>query len=162
MNEAQQFIWDRVFTVPECGCWLWEKSIKNGYGMARGQGAHRTSYEAFVGPIPKGKFICHKCNVGQCVNPEHLYIGDHSTNGRDRRNKKNDLRFAAFKEVVHRRNKPRRYTLAEVGRLMRILGAASQVQHALELEFAYGIDRRELRPDLGWVNHKKPMWIKSP
>jgi len=45
--------------------------------------AHRASHLLFVGPIPEGKLVCHRCDVKQCVNPRHLYLGDHSTNGLD-------------------------------------------------------------------------------
>ena len=34
--------------------------------------AHRVSYEALVGPIPKDLCIDHLCRVRNCVNPAHL------------------------------------------------------------------------------------------
>lgn len=60
------------------GCWLWTKSLShNGYGRAvisRGKNlaVHRISYEAFVGPIPAGLQLDHKCRVRCCCNPAHL------------------------------------------------------------------------------------------
>jgi hypothetical protein len=36
------------------------------------RGAHRVSYEHYVGPIPKGLEIDHLCRVRHCVNPAHL------------------------------------------------------------------------------------------
>ena len=69
------------------GCWIWVQSLKNGYGQFNDKGkvlyAHRTSYQAFNGPIPAGKLVCHKCHNRQCVNPNHLYIGDKRTNALD-------------------------------------------------------------------------------
>lgn len=78
------------------GCWLWHKATSKrdgGYGKmcggSRSDGtrrtvsAHRTSYEAFCGPIPDGLWVLHTCDVPGCVNPEHLYIGDRVQNTKD-------------------------------------------------------------------------------
>jgi len=70
------------------GCWLWRGArASDGYGRfkyaGRTQLAHRVAYELFVGPIPRGLCICHKCDVVACVNPEHLFIGTQQDNLRD-------------------------------------------------------------------------------
>lgn len=62
---------------PNSGCWLWTGSLGTaGYGSIRVSGktrsAHRVSYEAFLGSIPAGLHIDHKCKVRCCVNPSHL------------------------------------------------------------------------------------------
>lgn len=45
--------------------------------------AHRAAWYFSHGPIPKGMFICHKCNNRICVNVDHLYLGDAASNGDD-------------------------------------------------------------------------------
>jgi hypothetical protein len=45
--------------------------------------AHRASYEAFKGPIPDGMHVLHQCDVTECVNPDHLFLGTQLDNVRD-------------------------------------------------------------------------------
>jgi hypothetical protein len=66
-------------------CWLWTGSINHkGYGTfhvaRKTRGAHRVSYEMFVGPIPDGLEIDHLCRVRTCVNPDHLEAVTHHEN----------------------------------------------------------------------------------
>jgi hypothetical protein len=70
------------------GCWLWSgPTMPNGYGRLNRRGdyrlAHRLSYEIHHGPIPTGGNILHKCDVKNCVRPDHLYVGTHVENARD-------------------------------------------------------------------------------
>lgn len=77
--------------VTETGCWLftgpWNDS---GYGKFAGERpvrkhtqAHRYFYEQFVGPIPDGLLLCHKCDTPPCVNPVHMFVGTHQDNMAD-------------------------------------------------------------------------------
>jgi predicted metal-binding protein len=52
--------------------------------------AHRVAWAKANGPIPKGMHICHKCDVRNCVNPEHLFLGTAKDNMRDKVSKKRD------------------------------------------------------------------------
>ena len=81
--------WRRV-DRSEAGCWRWPGyKIWNGYGRVkrakdRGILAHRLAYEFAVGPIPVGLDVLHRCDVRDCVRPEHLYVGTDADNQRDR------------------------------------------------------------------------------
>jgi hypothetical protein len=76
---------------PETDCWEWARGRNSdGYGWTycsrrgRQTGAHRVLWERYSGvPVPEGAFVLHKCDNRGCVNPDHLYIGDHAQNMRD-------------------------------------------------------------------------------
>ena len=80
-----------LYSIPEpnSGCWLWTANYdKGGYGRikykGRDIGAHRASWIIYRGSIPPGAFVCHKCDVPECINPDHLYLGNHRENMQDK------------------------------------------------------------------------------
>ncbi len=72
------------FVTKTPSCWLWNGSISpTGYGrfaLKTNKLAHRVSYEVHCGDIPLGKCVLHKCDVRNCVNPKHLWIGTYQDN----------------------------------------------------------------------------------
>lgn len=70
------------------GCWEWKAAVNaKGYGTVsvsgRPVGAHRFAYEAYVGPIPPGLFVLHRCDNPPCTRPDHLFVGSQSENQLD-------------------------------------------------------------------------------
>jgi len=76
------------WTVDNVGCWRWNGNINlGGYGQMTVFGkncyTHRLAYEAWVGPIPEGLLVRHKCDIRDCMNPSHLEVGTHADNSQD-------------------------------------------------------------------------------
>jgi hypothetical protein len=91
-----QRFWDKVEKTDHCWEWIACKDEK-GYGMFHYQGmprrAHRLSWSFLNGDIPSifndGKSeICHSCDNRGCVNPDHLFLGNHLINMQDMFKKK--------------------------------------------------------------------------
>lgn len=70
-------------------CWLWVKTIsRSGYGLIKtGRRlvlAHRLSYEVRHGVrLARTQLVCHKCDVRNCINPTHLFVGTWRDNAQD-------------------------------------------------------------------------------
>ena len=90
-NEVERF--HKKYVIKESGCWIWTSGTRpNNKGVlyprhwtdgGKSVGAHRFSFELSNGKIPKGMYVCHKCDTPLCVNPDHLFVGSHDDNMRD-------------------------------------------------------------------------------
>ena len=73
----------------DSGCHIWTGTKNSeGYGELRFgrhmRKVHRLRYAHTYGPIPDWLLCCHKCNVRECINPEHIYLGTDADNTRDK------------------------------------------------------------------------------
>lgn len=78
---------------PDNGCWFWIGAIhkKFGYGIiwetiginkTKRLQAHRVAWEKYIGPIPDGYQVGHRCDNLHCVNPKHLRCAKHAASQR--------------------------------------------------------------------------------
>lgn len=78
------------YTEDQFGCWIHNNAVNSeGYvtivvgNPQKAYKAHRLSYIIFKGEIPEDGLVCHTCDVRNCINPEHLYVGTPSDNTKD-------------------------------------------------------------------------------
>ena len=87
-RKTAESFWARTVKA-ENGCWLMGNGGKPGASYAGGSAegytgvAHRVAWTLAHGEIPDGLLVCHRCDVPNCVNPSHLFLGTHKDNTQD-------------------------------------------------------------------------------
>lgn len=86
--------WAKVEKKEGDECWIWCGVVsRGGYGSFKIRGkfisAHRFSWMLHNGDIPisgghHGICVLHTCDVRSCVRPDHLWLGTHDDNMRDK------------------------------------------------------------------------------
>lgn len=143
-QERETLFWDKVEKgEADDDCWVWT-AFRNagGYGLfwtgeTRPSGAkrmslaHRWAYERFVGPVPDGLYVLHRCDNPPCVRPEHLYAGTQLQNMQDKarrgRNASTGLKKLTSEQVLE----------------IRRLYGEGDVSHA-ELGKRFGVTRKNI------------------
>ena len=104
-------IMEEVVKDPISGCWNFCGGLnENGYGrinISRRHKkhmclVHREIYKIYVGDIPEGMFVCHKCDNPPCCNPNHLFLGTPLDNMRDMWNKGRKVIPSGEKAYYHK------------------------------------------------------------
>lgn len=78
------------------GCWVWVAYCNNRrehdprarmFWKGQNVSASRVSWYLFKGEDPGNSCVCHTCDNGMCVNPDHLWLGTIADNNRDKMEK---------------------------------------------------------------------------
>lgn len=156
-KKVRAYISARVAVAADSGCWVWTGYYgpKNkGYGSANFAGkrhaAHRLAYLAFVGPIEpleddQRVFVCHRCDLPRCCNPDHLFLGTHEVNMDDRNAKR--------RQAVGSRAGRAKLTEAQVAEIRRLRGVFLN----RELAARYGVSDVVIS-----AVHRRKIWRHVP
>ena len=154
IERLKERFWAKVDKTPGHGrdgdCWVWTSSLDNhGYGQISVGGrtgrpvrAHIVSFLLADGVLTsKRSFVCHKCDNPLCVNPSHLYAGNHQTNADDRvlRNRMptgENHHFAKDKSaILGEKNSQAKLTRKEVQMIRELYKPRVVTQSALAIQF---------------------------
>lgn len=121
----------------ESGCTEWNGSRnRQGYGLVQRdrkmRAAHRVAHELFIGPIPPGLVVRHKCDNPPCVNPDHLELGAHLDNSQDAITRERTARGEGQGAA--------KLTEDQVKEILNLKGIATQV----EIGLRYGVSREAI------------------
>lgn len=87
IEKLERWFWAMVVRNEQTSCWEWQGARDiNGYGIIKFGGrrilAHRASLILITG-YDSNNLGLHRCDNPPCVNPFHLYRGDHQDNSND-------------------------------------------------------------------------------
>lgn len=92
LKPLDERFWSKVHKTDTC--WLWVGACDpDGYGrLGKPYGAdgpqyipaHRLSWVLNRGPIPPSAHVLHRCDIRNCVRPEHLFLGTQTINMADK------------------------------------------------------------------------------
>jgi hypothetical protein len=158
----ERFLGMAIIPADQLACWDWRGSKDHhGYGRIhvdrRGypRKAHRISWQLFVGPIPDGLDVCHRCDNPSCANPDHLFLGTHAENMADMGSKGRANGFKLDTPNNVGADNPRAKLTPDEVREIRGLAAA-------------GVRQREIAAKFGvWQQtvsaiHKRKLWANVP
>lgn len=152
-NPEKEF-WRRVIRGATNECWPWKNAKENKYGSFLRRGAHVFAYEsASKTKVPKGMYVCHRCDNRRCCNPKHLFAGTPTDNMLD----------ASRKQRLYFQKHPERLPRGETHSLAKI--SAATVKKIRKLHADRKMNQRQLsqkfklsRSSINRLVHKKS-WV---
>lgn len=140
--------WSKVAVKGPDDCWLWVAGCnQDGYGNFRYKGkttgAHRVAFLLDFKEIPISLCVLHSCDIPNCCNPKHLFLGTQKDNAQDRARK-------------GRGNRPRgvlngRAKLTEKD-VLKIRELFVKNTTPLELSILYSVSRTQIYCIVNWRN----------
>ena len=131
---AEQKFWKYVKKTK--GCWKWSGAkdsfgyghVTIGYPKRTTKKAHRVSYEIHVGKIPRGRLVCHSCDIPSCTNPKHLWLGSIQDNMKDRNIKGRQTHKLTMEQAkeIRKMYKPYKMSRRHIGELFGVSGGSIQ------------------------------------
>lgn len=155
IDESRLAVWAAKLSAntvrSETGCLLWTGYTQpNGYGWINGKpkiAAHRASLVVSGVDVPADMDVCHRCDVRNCVEPAHLYVGSRRQNmadctARKRHNKPRGQRHWCAKLTDNQVREIRRRCGA--GEMQIAVAAEFNVHHATVSRIARRVWRGEV------------------
>ena len=144
-------------------CRLWAGSLTNGYGQTYlpGRGTlrvHRLAWESLHGSIPDGMQVCHHCDVRNCYEPTHLFLGTQSDNMRDAWRKGRGISNWPHVGERHPRAKLTDAAVAEIRATVPRRKPWEHTRDVAEAARRYGVSRATIARILayrGWTNEQR-------
>jgi hypothetical protein len=97
LNPRERFE-DKFVVSDDTGCWAWcaaksgrtDRYKRGSFSIVGGKTevAARVSWQIYRGEIPRGMQVLHQCDNPLCVNPDHLFLGNHADNMADMKAKR--------------------------------------------------------------------------
>lgn len=135
---------EKIITSKETGCWLWKGSLNNkGYGWIninrKATLAHRVSWILKNGEIPPNMKVLHKCDIRNCVNPDHLFLGTLKDNMQDCSDKgRLSINWPRYKGEQHKMSKLTESAVKEIRASRNINGYGDLLANK------YGVNRQTI------------------